>query len=49
MFQEEKKKIYITEQQVYKVSTNYHQYMSFRNSDGTLSYKLIPNSTIKYI
>jgi hypothetical protein len=49
MFQEDKKKLYVAEQQRYRVSTNYHHYISFKKSDGTLDYKLIPNYTIKYV
>ncbi len=50
MFQEEKKKdIYVAVQQKYTVSTNYHEYISFKRSDGTLDFKLIPSTTSKYV
>ncbi len=49
MFQEEKKNIYVAVPQKYIVSTNYHHYISFKREDGTLDYKLIPNTTIKYV
>lgn len=37
-------KEYVAEQQYYKVSTNYDHYVSFKKSDGTLGYKLIPGN-----
>jgi hypothetical protein len=37
-----KENIYVAVQQYYKISTNYDHYVSFKNKDGTLGYKLIP-------
>ena len=44
MFSEEKEKkvLYVAVQQFYKISTNYDEYISFKNKDGQLDYKLIP-------
>lgn len=33
--------MYIAVQQVYRVSSNYDVYISFRNKDGKLGYKII--------
>jgi hypothetical protein len=43
MFQEDKKKeVYVAIQEQYKISTNYDHYVSFKDKDGVLTYKLIP-------
>ncbi len=48
MNQEEKPKTVFI-QQKYRVSTNYDHYVSFKNPDGTLGFKLIRNTTSKYV